>query len=80
MNHTDLWTTVIARHKEAFDMNAGRRAPITVVSNTRTLNTLVIGDNQADYLMFDKLVLKTSLGDIHFLRHKGQKDGEILVL
>lgn len=80
MNHTALWVTIITRHKEAFDLNGNKRTPITVMGNTRTLNTLVIGDSQSDYLMFDKLVLKTSLGDIHFLRHKGQSDGELLVL
>lgn len=75
-----LWETIRSVHVIAFTDNKSRRTPITVLANQRTLNLLIGGDDQTHYFLFDKIILRTSLGDIYFRPHKSYDDGAFLVL
>lgn len=74
-----LWKDIMGIQQERID-TFGKPRPITILGNYRTLNSLIMGQDQAAYLMFEKLIIRSGYGDIHFLPHKGHDDGELTFL
>ena len=75
----EQWAKIIDTHKERFTENKGKRTPITIMGNKAALNMLVTGQEQGAYLTFDKCILRTSYGDIHFHEHRAIGD-ELMIL
>lgn len=80
LDHRAMWKHIGDWHKNAWEANNDKRVPMTIMGNNLTLNMLIGGDAQSHFFLFDKIVLKTSLGDIYFRPHKGLDDGELTFL
>lgn len=80
LDHRQMWKDIVQWHTDAWTDNHDKRTPITIMANYLTLNMLIGGEPQKSIFLFDKVVLRTSLGDIYFRPHKGYDDGELAFL
>lgn len=80
LDHREMWKNLINIHFERFAEGGSRRIPMTILANYKTLNMLVTGQDTGQYLTFEKMVIRTSYGDLYFLAHKQHDDGEMTFL